>query len=88
MHLRIHKVFILALELINLVMQLRICLNQLFQGFIILFPRPVGVIEILFQNILALSLRLVLLLLFALIGDEVITDLREVGFEHTELLDE
>ena len=69
-------------------MQLRIRLNQLFQGFIILFPRPVGVIEILFQNILALGLRLVLLLLLILIGDEVITDLCKVGFKHAELLDE
>jgi len=56
MHLRIYEVFESALELIDLVMQLRICLNQLFQGFLILFSGLVGVIKVLVKNILALGL--------------------------------
>ena len=91
MDLWICGVFQSARELIDLVMQLRICLNQVFHGLFILFSGLIGIIEVLFENILALTLRLallLLLLLLSLIGNEVITDLCKVGFKHAELLDE
>jgi len=53
MDLRFYEVFQSALELIDLVMQLRICLNQVFHGLFILFSGLIGIIEVLVENILA-----------------------------------
>ena len=91
MGLRIYEAFQSAVELIDLVMQLRICLNQVFHGLFILFSGLIGIIEVLVENILdwiLLLALLLLLLLLSLIGNEVITDLRKVGFKYAELLDE
>jgi hypothetical protein len=96
---RIDEIFALLFEIINLIMKLCICVEQVFQCLVVLLARLLSLVsKVLFQKLRARSLRYgrlpylhglqLLLLLTCLIRHDVVADLREVGFEFSELLNE